>query len=118
MIVEPDFYFPQTSNPDDWIDSTQRYVASANVVGPDLVQSRIHDVLEYIQEAMNSGRIRFKNGEVKEGMDFANKVLTFLRRHDGSLTSWNCTQLVPPSVALFVQPVEDGRFNFQPMFTL
>lgn len=107
---------PNSVDPNEWAESVEQHCRALQ--GSEGAQQEVQRVLSSVEAAVKSGAVKFLKGDVAEAVNFANWVLDSVRSVDPSFTVWQCPELCPPSVALFVQPNEEGRFSFQPMFTL
>ena len=107
---------PESADPNEWAESVEQHCRALQ--GAEGAQQEVRKVLTHVEAAVKSGLVRFLKGDVAEAVTFANWVLDSVQLVEPGFTGWNCPQLCPASVALFVQPDENGRFSFQAMFTL
>lgn len=107
---------PDSKKHTEWVDAVDSYCRS--LAGSEAAHAEVTTVLEQVQAAVHSGQVEFDRANAAQGVDFMNGLLDAVRRVMPSATTWSFQKLVPPSMALFVQPEDDTRFGFQAMFTL
>lgn len=118
MIMQPHIYFPDSTDPDAWMDAVGSFCSNRSLVFISPSRSEALEVIDTVRDAIAKGRIQFMEGNVRQAVDFSNGVLKAVQFLDSRLTAWDFAPLCPASVVLFVQPNLEDQFGFQPMFTL
>jgi hypothetical protein len=118
MIMQPHIYFPDSTDPDAWGDAVGSFCSNRSLVFSSPSRSEALEVIDTIRDAIANGKIQFMQGDVRQAVEFSNRVLKAVQILDYHLTAWDFAPLCPASVFLFVQPNSEDQFGFQPMFTL
>ncbi len=109
------FMSPDSAEPNEWAAAAEAHLANFEQADTRSVRA----VLEDVRSAVSSGLVKFQSGDVPAAVDFANRLLRAAQKAVPGFDAWHMNPVVPPSVANFVQPAEEGtHYAFSPMFTL